>query len=484
MSLDDEEYSSVSWDTGATDSFKPEDLLDEVVEETSQDLDNSTFSAINNSIFSTLAPSTINHSNSNDEHNDNRHSTTDSYVPSITVPIACAMTITVTDPIKELDGTKDAFISYLLTTKTTLDTFTTPTVVVRRRFQDFVWLHNSLSRDFAACVIPPLPDKHRLEYITGDRFGPEFVEKRRASLQRLLERLARHPTLQKSEYFRIFLESREWNAESLYRQKKSNDGVFENLGDVLLNAFSRIKKPDERFVEIKESVDKLEENLQTIDRLYFKIIKRQTDLESDYREFGTSIVNLGQLETGISTQLENFGEAINKFSDAWKQMTDQEELEYLNQIREFLSYCHCIKNVLKLRDQKQVDFEELSEYLQGARTEKENIISTGKGSMGLSSFLREKVDYIKNVDQEQAKKERIQKLDAKINELSKEVESSNDISEKFSEEVAKEYEIFQTAKTVELKECLLAYTDRHVEFYRQGMQLWKEIIPILEGIKN
>jgi len=43
-------------------------------------------------------------------------------------------------------------------------------------------------------------------------------------------------------------------------------------------------------------------------------------LEADYREFGASIVNLGQLETGITTQLDKFGETINKFSDAWKQM--------------------------------------------------------------------------------------------------------------------------------------------------------------------
>ncbi|CAG8675113.1 8088_t:CDS:2, partial [Gigaspora rosea] len=126
------------------------------------------------------------------------------------ISTAFPMTITVAEPLKEFDGTKDAFISYLITTKTTLDTFSSPTVSVRRRFQDFVWLHNSLSRDFAACVVPPLPDRHRMEYITGDRFGPEFVEKRRASLQRFLTRLSRHPTLQRSEYFRIFLESREW----------------------------------------------------------------------------------------------------------------------------------------------------------------------------------------------------------------------------------------------------------------------------------
>ena len=72
---------------------------------------------------------------------------------------------------------------------------------------------------------------------------------------------------------------------------------------------------------------------------------------------------------------------------------------------------------MKLRDQKQVDFEELSEYLQGALTEKENLESTGKGSTGISSYLREKVDYIKNVDQEQAKKERLRKLKSKISEV-------------------------------------------------------------------
>ncbi|CAG8675775.1 24264_t:CDS:10, partial [Racocetra persica] len=425
------------------------------------------------------------------------------------IPNAFPMTITVTDPLKEFDGTKDAFISYLITTKTTLDTFTSPTVNVRRRFQDFVWLHSSLSRDFAACVVPPLPDRHRMEYITGDRFGPEFVEKRRASLQRFLARLSRHPTLQKSEYFRIFLESREWNKESsLYRQRKPGDGVFENLGDALLNAFSKLKKPDEKFVEIKESVDKLEENLQTIDRLYQRIIKRQTDLEADYREFGSSIAGLGQLETGITLPLEQFGETVSKFADSWKRMVCHSLMATRRAIAEhmprrkwlfspnprlsiLLPLCQAInlnshshsQNVLKLRDQKQVDFEDLSEYLQNAIMERDNLINTGKSSTGISSFLRETVDNIKGVDQEQAKRERLQKLDAKIAELKKEVENSNDVSDQFSLEVAKEYEIFQIAKNIEMKDCLLAYADSHVEFYRQGVELWEEIIPVLEDIK-
>ncbi|KAG9293932.1 hypothetical protein G9A89_019270 [Geosiphon pyriformis] len=515
MDFNEEEYSSVSWDTSATD-LKPDVLSDE--ESTppqGRHSSASEFNELDESVYSNVAASNIlQNSNFGPDMDTPEDESLQPYLLSVEVPTAFPMTITVTDPLKELDGTKDAFISYLITTKTTSDTFIAPTVTVRRRFQDFVWLHNALSRDFAACVVPPLPDKHRMEYITGDRFAPEFVEKRRASLQRLLQRLGRHPTLQKSEYFRIFLESREWvykgeNAESLYRQKRG-DGVFENLGDALLNAFSKIKKPDVRFIEIKEHVDKLEENIETVDRLYQKILKRQTgkfkryllnlflgwfanfifsiltDLEADYTEFGSSIAGLGALETGITDSLEKFGTTIVKFSEAWKQMTEREEHEYLTQTREFLSYCRCVKvgqNVLKLRDQKQVDFEALSDYLQNAITERENLVSTGKSSTGFSAFVREKVDNIKGVDQERAKQERLARLDAKISELKEEVEGSNDISNSFSGEVAKEYEIFQGAKAVELKESLLSYTDSHVEFYRKGINLWEEIIPMLEDIK-
>jgi hypothetical protein len=46
--------------------------------------------------------------------------------------------------------------------QTNLPTFAKPQTKVRRRFQDFVFLHNNLVKDFPACIVPPLPDKHRL----------------------------------------------------------------------------------------------------------------------------------------------------------------------------------------------------------------------------------------------------------------------------------------------------------------------------------
>ena len=87
---------------------------------------------------------------------------------------------TVKDPVKELAETKDAYVSYLVTAKvcltimpmppfcltfnlqTNLPIFSTPNPSSRRRFTDFVFLRDHLAKDFPACVVPPLPDKHRM----------------------------------------------------------------------------------------------------------------------------------------------------------------------------------------------------------------------------------------------------------------------------------------------------------------------------------
>lgn len=88
------------------------------------------------------------------------------------------MSVTVSDPVKEHEGSKDMYVSYAVKTQvstahrvlrnaptdsqTNLPTFEKPSASVRRRFQDFVFLRDHLAKSFPACVIPPIPDKHRL----------------------------------------------------------------------------------------------------------------------------------------------------------------------------------------------------------------------------------------------------------------------------------------------------------------------------------
>jgi sorting nexin-4 len=87
-----------------------------------------------------------------------------------------------------------------------------------------------------------------------------------------------------------------------------------------------------------------------------------------------------------------------------------------------LSYSHANRAVLKLRDQKQLDFEELSDYLSGVTAERDRLAAVisgqaGTSGFGISAYLREKVDAMRGADDDQARVGRMKKLDAKIKEV-------------------------------------------------------------------
>ncbi|KAI7818019.1 lipid binding protein [Gamsiella multidivaricata] len=396
------------------------------------------------------------------------------------------MEITVTDAHREKEGSADSYISYQINTKTNMPGFSAASVSVRRRFQDFVWFHDALSREHPEAVLPSLPDKHRLRgYVRGDRFSQEFVEKRRASLERFMKKIAVHPTLQASKNTRIFLDSRDWNSDLAQQKKQTDDARLDNITDVLMNAFKMVKKPEERFVIMKDEVDKLEENLQGLEKLEQRILKRQEELEADYREFGGAVAGLGALETGITEPLHRFAHTVASFATILNNLSSREDAEFLSELHECLAYCNSVKNVLRQRDQKQLDFEDLSDKLQQKHAERDRLMSNGRlgGSATIGGFFQQKMSELKGVDQERAKQDKIKRVEEDIKQLGNLVDTHLNESTQFSEATAKEYEIFQLQKAKDLRQCLLDYSAGRVEFFEKGEALWGQIIPALEAIQ-
>lgn len=405
------------------------------------------------------------------------------------------MTITISDAKKQ-ENPQGAYVTYLVTTTTSVETFSVPNPrPVRRRYQDFVWLHTALTLEYPACIVPPLPEKHRLEYIKGDRFSPEFIKRRQISLQWFLDRLSRHPYLQKSQCTRIFLESTDFRNDkrSQIRHIPQSSSIFDTLSDTLVNAFAKIRKPDEKFEEMKELVGKLEDNLNIVERLYMRINKRQQDLQNDYTNFATSLQGLSSLESNITNSLHQFAETSKAYSKAMQEMTEKEEMQFLNEIHALLAYCSAAKEVLKARDQKQLDFEELSNYLQQTIHERERTQFPGRkyndrggsvvgGGMQITEYVTDKINEVRGVNMEKLRREKLSNLERRINELREEVTKANDESNGFSSQVVKEFEVFQKTKTLELKQGLIAYADCHIAFYEKGTAIWANILPVLENI--
>lgn len=87
-----------------------------------------------------------------------------------------------------------------------------------------------------------------------------------------------------------------------------------------------------------------------------------------------------------------------------------------------MQYSHANRAVLKLRDQKQLDFEELSAYLSAVSTERDRlsaIISgrAGSSGLGLAAYIRDRVESITGRDDDRVRVEKMRKLDMKIKEV-------------------------------------------------------------------
>ncbi|KAJ4160901.1 intercellular trafficking and secretion [Fusarium oxysporum] len=257
---------------------------------------------------------------------------------------------TVGTPIKENDGTKDAFVSYLITTHSTFSAFQRSTTTVRRRFTDFVFLYKQLTREYPAAAVPPLPDKQRMEYVRGDRFGSDFTARRAHSLQRFLNRLSLHPTLRRAPILHTFLESPDWNATMRSRGARGSSasdpgsaGVFDNFADTFINAFTKLHRPDRRFLEVKEKSDKLDDDLGHIEKVIARVARRETDLEVDLRDLAEQFQKLIPLEPHVEPAVHGFSASIEDTATHLRKLKDVTDQDYLGSLRDMQAYSIALK---------------------------------------------------------------------------------------------------------------------------------------------
>lgn len=145
--------------------------------------------------------------------------------PSVSVEQAAKPTfnIYVGDPHKVGDLTS-SHTEYSVSTKTTSKGYRNSEFTVSRRYRDFLWLYNQLHNNNPGVIIPPPPEKQAV-----GRFDADFVESRRAALERMLNKSAAHPILQHDSDLKLFLESEAFNVDIKNKERK-DPGLGESKG--------------------------------------------------------------------------------------------------------------------------------------------------------------------------------------------------------------------------------------------------------------
>ena len=96
--------------------------------------------------------------------------------------------------------------------------------IVQRRYSDFIWLRESLSKFYPREFIPPIPGKK----IGGRRFEIDFVSKRMKKLNIFLEKILENESLKASQALIIFLSVIDRNR--FEENKKEINSVVVNSG--------------------------------------------------------------------------------------------------------------------------------------------------------------------------------------------------------------------------------------------------------------
>lgn len=122
------------------------------------------------------------------------------------------LTVRVSDPQKVQEpgnslvpGGSSSYVTYKFTTHTNIPSYLGSEFCVKRRFKDVVTLADRLAESYRGYFIPPRPDKSVVESQVMQKV--EFIEQRRAALEKYLARLAAHPVLRHSDELRKFLQT-------------------------------------------------------------------------------------------------------------------------------------------------------------------------------------------------------------------------------------------------------------------------------------
>jgi sorting nexin-4 len=326
--------------------------------------------------------------------------------------------------------------------------------------------------------------------VTGDRFGPDFTQRRSWSLHRFIKRLTLHPVLRRAPLLAIFLESPDWNAHMRLHSGRGSTsttepsgGIFDNFADTFVNAFTKVHKPDRRFIEVREKAEKLDEDLNHVEKIVARVARREADLEADYVDLATQFRKLVPLEPEVEMPLQVFAASVDETSRGLRDLKDHTDQNYLGSLRDMEAYILSVKTLLKTREQKQLDFEALVEYRNKAVSDRDGLVNNPSShyasnplTSSPASFIRSKMEDMRGVDHEQARRERIRKLELRIDELTREVDSAKTTSEMFDEEVVREVADFERIKGVEFRDSLGSLAESHIEFYQGVLSTWERFI--------
>ncbi|CAL1527373.1 unnamed protein product [Lymnaea stagnalis] len=390
--------------------------------------------------------------------------------------------IKITETLKMGDG-MSAYMVYKIISKTTNPAFRRPENAVLRRFSDFLGMHAKLAEKHVplGIIVPPAPEKSvigmtKVKMSKEESGSSDFIERRRAALERFLIRTASHPTLASDPDFVQFLEKDGDLPKSTSTSALSGAGVlrlFHKVGESFEKITLKVDESDEVvyyiFLKIVSIHKWFEEKQQQVEALDIQLRKLHTNIEtlSQHRRelslstasFAKSAAMLGNVEehTALSRALSQLAETEEKIELLHKEQAEADFFVMAELMKDYVALMGAVKDVFH---------ERIKTYKQWKDAET---------TLGKKRENKAKLEM-------QNKSDKISQAQAEITEWEQKVEKGQEDFETISKNIKKEMVRFERLRVSDFKENVIKYLEVLMENQEKLIKYWEMFLPEAKAI--
>nr|XP_027205936.1 sorting nexin-2-like isoform X2 [Dermatophagoides pteronyssinus] len=405
--------------------------------------------------------------------------TKSSQQPAVITP--SQITITIAEPQKIGDG-MGSYVVYSVSTRTTLPYFRRQSMTVNRRFSDFLGLHSKLSVKHGPSgrIIPPPPAKSavgtaKVKMAKDDSIhSMDFLAKRRAALERYLQRTAEHPVLCSDPDFREFLELDTELPRSTSTSALSGAGLkrmFSLFGDTVNKMTFRMEESDpvsfnqNGFVFWFESKQQQIEILDTqFRKLYAAVellIYNRKELSTSLGVLGKGTALIGHDENNVSLScaLSHLAATHEKVEKIYETQANHDFLYLSELLRDYIGMIGAVREA----------FHERVKCFQNLTTLEQTLTRKQESKAKLELTLKNERPTSPQIDDE-------------IRDLQERSEKAKEDFEKISETIKQEFERFDISRLRDFRNNFLKYMESLLQTQEALIECWETFLPEARSI--
>ncbi|XP_043214742.1 sorting nexin-2-like [Amphibalanus amphitrite] len=392
--------------------------------------------------------------------------------------------VSVVEPVKIGDG-MSSYMAYKVITKTNVSYFKRQRFSVMRRFSDFLGLHDKLVEKHirSGRIVPPAPEKSvigttKIKIGGGSGGGgghashgggpetgggqSEFIERRRAALERYLNRTAAHPTLRADPDFREFLELDEELPRATQTSALSSAGVlrlFNRVGETVSKIAFKMDESDVWFEERVQQMESLDGQLRKLHGSVESLVLYRRELATSTAQLARAAAMLSNVEehTALSRALSQLAELQERVERLHSQQADNDFYMLAEMLKDYVMLLGAVKDVFHEREKLYQTWQHAQQTLTKKREAKARLELQGRS-------------------------DKLQQLGDEVTEWESKVERSQEEFERISRSIKKEMEMFDCNRVKDFKDCIVKYLETLMANQQKLVKLWETFLPEAKAI--